>query len=522
MRRGVADGVLKSMDTETRIAPISNPAADPAHSVSLPLQALSWQQTATIPLCVDMDGTLIRSDTMMELVLTLLIKRPWMIFFLPFWLLKGRAVFKQRLSAMAAIPPQDFPYNAALVAHLQNASARGVPLFLVTASPLNVAQAVAGHLGLFKAVVASDVTKNLKGEGKRRTLVEMFGERGFDYAGNSAVDLHVWKSARAAVLVGPAVRYQARLRASGCDIAASFPARSSLLKNLVREIRVYQWSKNLLVFLPLLMAHKLNDVVSWWHAACGFAAFSMLASAVYVVNDLVDMHADRRHPEKRNRPFASGDLSILSGAVLELVLLAACAGFLWLSGSVQLGLILAGYAVLSTAYSFWLKHELLLDVTVLSGLYTSRVLAGGAAAQVPISTWLLGFCIFLFLSLALVKRVSEIQRHVRAGTGEPQVRGYLLEDLQTITTIGVASGCTAALVIVLYMNGQEVRVLYRHPDFLWTISPVFLYWMNQLWVKARRGLVQEDPILYCVRDKTTYLVGAAILMILIAASGYGW
>jgi 4-hydroxybenzoate polyprenyltransferase len=512
------------MGTETRIEPVISPEADCVHAVSVPLQALSLQQppTATLPLCVDMDGTLIRSDTMMELVLTLLIRRPWMILVLPFLLLNGRAVFKQRLSEMVSISPQDFPYNQDLIAHLRDASARGVPLFLVTASSLNIANAVSKHLGLFQAVVASGVNKNLKGEEKRRTLVEMFGERGFDYAGNSSVDLHVWHSARAAIVVGPAVRYQWRLRASGCEIAASFPTRASLLANIMREIRAYQWSKNLLVFLPLLMAHKLNDLTSWWRAVCGFAAFSMLASAVYVVNDLVDMHADRRHPEKRNRPIASGDLSILSGVALELLLLAASAGFLWLCGSVQLGLILAGYAVLATAYSLWLKHELLLDVMVLSGLYTSRVLAGGAAAQVPISTWLLGFCIFLFLSLALIKRVSEIQRHVRAGTGEPQVRGYLLEDLQTITTIGVASGCTAALVIVLYMNGQEVRMLYRHPDFLWTISPVFLYWMNQLWVKARRGQVQEDPILYCVRDKTTYLVGTVILMILFAASGYGW
>lgn len=511
------------MGMETRTEPVVVPAGDPSHEVSVPLQTLSLQQQrATTPLCVDMDGTLIRSDTMMELVLTLIVKRPWMILFMPLWLLHGRAVFKQRLSEMSSIPPQDYPYNDALIAHISHASASGVPLFLVTASSLNVARAVSGHIGLFQAVVSSGVTKNLKGEEKRRTLVEMFGERGFDYVGNSSADLHVWQSARAAVLVGPAVRYEARLRASGCEIAASFPARSSLLANIGREIRSHQWSKNLLVFLPLLMAHKLNDVAAWWRAACGFAAFSMLASAVYVVNDLVDMHADRRHPEKRTRPFASGDLSIPSGVALELLLLAASAGFLWLCGSMQLGLILAGYAALATAYSLWLKHELLLDVTVLSGLYTSRVLAGGAAAQVPISTWLLGFCIFLFLSLALVKRVSEIQRHVRAGTGEPQVRGYLLDDLQTITTIGVASGCTAALVIVLYMNGQEVRMLYRHPDFLWTISPVFLYWMNQLWVKARRGEVQEDPILYCVRDTTTYLVGAAILMILFAASGYGW
>ncbi len=278
--------------------------------------------------------------------------------------------------------------------------------------------------------------------------------------------------------------------------------RRSTIQSIFAEIRVHQWSKNLLVFLPVLMAHKAKDAEALWQAACAFLAFSMTASAIYLINDFCDLEADRRHPSKRRRPLASGDLSVALGAVLELVLLCAAASFVWLSGSARLGWILAGYAVLAIAYSLWLKHELLLDVMILSSLYTSRLLAGGAASGVPLSTWLLGFSIFLFLSMALIKRASEIQRHRRVASGEARIRGYVQDDLETITTIGVASGCTAALVIVLYMSGAEVRTLYPRPDFLWTISPVFLYWINQLWDQgsARAGSGGSDSLLPSRQD----------------------
>jgi len=290
--------------------------------------------------------------------------------------------------------------------------------------------------------------------------------------------------------------------------------------SILREMRPHQWIKNILVFLPILMAHQLGDLRRWREACCAFGAFCLASSSVYVINDLLDLKADRHHPVKCRRPFASGELPAWWGAVLECVLLAGAAGLTWLSGSGGLAAVLAAYLVLANAYSVWLKHEMLLDVVVLAGLYTSRIVAGGAAEDIRISTWLLGFSTFLFFSMALVKRVSELDRHTRVNSGIPRVRGYLLEDVETLTMVGIAAGCLAALVIVLYMTGSEVVELYPRSNLLWTISPVFLYWMSRLWVKARRGEVQEDPLLFCARDKITYLVGLLVGIILLLASGY--
>jgi 4-hydroxybenzoate polyprenyltransferase len=508
----------REQDTQVRL---ETPKVEP--KVEAP-QALAAANT--IPLCVDLDGTLVHSDTLAEQVVAVIAKQPWLIFVLPFWLLSGRAAFKARIAILAPVNPQTLPYNEALLRYLGSAAAIGTPLLLVTAASRETAEAVARQLGIFERVISSSESQNLKSNTKRQALVDLFGERGFDYAGDSRADLEVWRSARRGVLAGAAVGLEDKVRSLGCEPIALFPRRNSMLEGMSRAIRVHQWSKNLLVFLPLLLAHKAN-LTELWRAANAFFAFSMVASAIYVLNDLFDIEADRRHPVKRNRPFASGDLPVVGAAALELVLLGAAARFVWLSGSTRLAWILSVYAALSIAYSLRLKHELLLDVMVLASLYTSRLLAGGAASSVPLSMWLLGFSIFLFLSMALIKRVSEIQRHAREGSGEARIRGYLIEDLDTITTIGVASGSTAALVIVLYMSGLEVRTLYQRPEFLWTISPVFLYWINQLWIKARRGQVQEDPILYCLKDKTTYLVGAVITLILLIASGsiasgYAW
>jgi 4-hydroxybenzoate polyprenyltransferase len=475
---------------------------------------------STLPLCVDLDGTLVATDTLIESLLFLAIRRPWLVFRLPFWLLQSRAGFKHRIADAISLPPEDLPYNQDVVGYIRAAVERHIPVILVTASCEPVAQGIASHLGYFQKVIASSATQNLKGDEKRRVLVARYGEKGFDYAGDSPADLHVWRSARSGILVGRAVRYRKRLEKAGCRVAAVFPHRHTLVRNLWRALRPHQWSKNVLVFLPLLMAHKLTDLERWQGTLYAFAAFCMAASSVYIVNDLCDILADRRHPLKRYRPFAAGDVSILLGLLLEVVLLTAAVSFAWLCGSLPFAAILATYLILSTAYSLYLKRVTLLDVMVLSGLYTSRVLAGGAASRVPLSTWLVGFSIFLFLSMALIKRVSELQRHLRAGATEGHVRGYRLTDVDTITTIGITSGCMAALVIVLYMNGMEVQTLYQHPQLLWTISPVFLYWINHLWIQARRGAVHEDPILYCTSDKVTYVVGLTVLLILLVASGY--
>jgi 4-hydroxybenzoate polyprenyltransferase len=300
------------------------------------------------------------------------------------------------------------------------------------------------------------------------------------------------------------------------------PAESSLAADVLRALRPYQWAKNLLMFVPILMAHQARDATRLTHVVIGFAAFCLCASAAYVLNDLWDREHDRHHPIKRNRPFASGRLSATSGFIIALVLLTA--GFAAsLLPAIPRGFaaMLAAYVLLTTLYSFWLKRRLLVDVFVLAGLYTLRVLAGGQAADVPVSKWLLAFCIFFFLSLAFAKRFSELLR-VRDESGE-QIpgRAYRVEDLDVMNAVGPASGYLAVLVLALYVNQSEEAVkLYKSPGLLWLLCPVMLYWITRVWFLARRKTLTEDPMLFAMKDRVSLMtVGVIALLLIFAAVG---
>ena len=280
-------------------------------------------------------------------------------------------------------------------------------------------------------------------------------------------------------------------------------------RDLIRALRLHQWSKNVLVALPLLAAHRALEPELLARAALAFLAFGLVASGLYVLNDLVDLEADRRHARKRSRPFASGALPASTGMALVPVLLGAgVAVALLLPRGFQA--VLAGYLAATAAYSFALKRAVILDVLLLAGLYTSRIFAGAFATGVPVSEWLASFSMFLFLSLALLKRGSEIVETAQALHG----RGYLASDREPIFGMGVASGYLAVLVLALYVSSSEVRVLYSRPAWLWALCPLVLYWVSRLWLRAHRGEVQDDPLLFAIRDPASWLVaalGAAIL-----------
>lgn len=470
--------------------------------------------STSVPLCVDLDGTLIFSDLLFESLAGVLGQKPWLLALVPFWLLSGRAALKRRLAEAVDLDPAALPYNHALIEWLREEKRAGRTLVLATAADQRLAVRVAEYLGIFDEVIASDGVHNLKAGVKLERLEKLVGVP-FDYVGNARTDLPVWRKCRKAILSNAPAALIERTRAEA-TVDRVFPAeRSSAAAAAVRCLRPQQWLKNLLVFVPLIASHRLLDMASLVETAEAFAAFCLCASAVYVVNDLVDLPADRLHPDKRRRPFASGTLSLAAGLVLAPLALLLSLAIATLLPPLSAA-VLAGYFLLSTAYSLSLKRRALVDVFTLASLYTFRLLMGHVAAAVPFSPWLLSFSFFVFLSLAYSKRAAELYRLRRQGGGLAAGREYRDSDLELVTLFGVASGFAASLVLTQYLSSEKVQELYQRPMVLWLLFPLLLYWVTRIWVLVYRGQMSEDPIDFALRDRATYwlaAVGAAILIL---------
>lgn len=468
------------------------------------------------PLCVDLDGTLIKTDLLWESLLALLKQNPLLTVLLPLWLFKGKAYLKHEIARRVTLDASTLPYDQELVEFLSNERREGRELILATASHMSYAQAVATHLGLFdERVFGSDRSVNLKGARKVALLVERYGARRFAYAGNSTADFPVWAEACEAIVVNASAGVVSRARTL-TTVSRVFSTPVTWVKQVAKALRVHQWAKNVLVFVPVIASHQLTNGRLLLQAGLAFLSFSLCASSVYIVNDCLDLESDRRHPRKRNRPFASGSLSIPFG----LALAAAC-----LLGGILLAfalprlflLVLAAYLVLTTAYSFYLKQFVLLDVIILAQLYTVRVYGGGAATAVPPSHWLLTFSLFLFLSLALVKRFTELRLMSQAEEKGLIGRGYWVTDVEHVSSIGTASGLLAVLVLALYISSKEVLLLYTHADVLWLVCPVMLYWISRVWMLAYRNRMDDDPVVFAVKDPKSYAMAAIIGAILFFA-----
>ncbi|MHB8321194.1 MAG: UbiA family prenyltransferase [Acidithiobacillus sp.] len=462
-----------------------------------------------IPLCVDLDGTLIRSDILLESLLVLIKKQPWIVFIIPFWLFRGRVFFKNEIAKRVDLNVQTLPYQAELVDFLKKEHATGRLIILATASHRKFADDVANHLGIFTKVHATDDDINLSGRAKKDLLVKHYGAKGFDYAGNSRADTHVWSMSRQAIVVNPGSGVL-RDAAAQCEVSHTFEDRHPTVTTYAKELRVHQWLKNILVFIPMLGAHEIFSFSLWVDGILAFISFSLCASSVYLLNDLLDLPADRLHPRKRNRPFASGEMSIVQGMLLIPLLLASAFAIavLWLPSAFLI--VLLGYYLLTLSYSFWLKAIVLLDALLLAGLYTVRIIGGMAATQIGPSFWLLTFSIFLFFSLALIKRYSELLALKQRGQLTTHGRGYHVEDLVMLMGFGVACGFMAVLVSALYINSDKVKVLYHHPAFLWLVSPILLYWISRIWLIAHRGGMHDDPVVFAAKDKGSWAVAAVI------------
>ncbi len=464
-----------------------------------------------IPLCVDLDGTLLRTDTLWESCLALM-RRGFAWLLLPFWLLGGKAHLKRRVAELSSLDPTTLPYNEELVRELRRQFEAGRTIVLCTGADEKVAGGIAAHLGIFAEVMASDGSVNLTAARKRRALEARFGSGGFDYIGNSWADVPVWRAARNAQVANPPRGLVASLERGGVKVDQVYvqERRGSRLRVWLRAIRVHQWAKNLLVFVPLALSHR-PEVIG---AALAFLAFSFAASGTYLINDLLDLQADRRHAHKRKRPFASGDLSIRWALFAFPVLWAMAAGIALLLPP-EFGVVLALYVAGTLAYSLTLKRRAVVDVIVLAGLYTIRIAAGGAATGIVISPWTMALSVFMFLSLAMVKRVSELRESRESETAAVPGRDYTKADIQQLSSLGGSAGYMTVLVTALYIHSEDVQKLYSHPQWLWLMLPILLYWVGRIWLYASRGWINQDPVLFALKDRTTYL--AALLAMAIAA-----
>jgi 4-hydroxybenzoate polyprenyltransferase/phosphoserine phosphatase len=463
------------------------------------------------PLCVDLDGTLVKSDTLVDSLMVLARRHPAAFLRTPLWAVKGKAYLKSQVASRVALDVDHLPYNRPLLDYLKEQHAAGRKLYLATGADAALARRIAAHLGIFDEVMASDGTVNLTGKNKLQHLEQRFPVDGFDYVGNAAPDLPLLQGAREAMIANPHLGLTRTLRSRKVNVSRTFLDRASLPKALTKALRVHQWAKNLLVFLPLLLAHsiRLGPVLM---AIAAFFSFSFTASATYILNDLLDLEHDRVHLRKRKRAFAAGDLPVSAGLAISFLFLAlALITAAYLPQAFLLYLLL--YLVTTLAYSFSLKRIVLVDVVVLSSLYTIRMLAGAAATNTDVSPWLAAFSIFLFLSLAMVKRFAELENLHSRGANPTNARGYLLSDIEQLRSFGTSSAYASIVIFALYINGHDVAALYHHPYRMWLVTPLLILWLSRVWLLASRGLLDEDPVVFALTDRMSLLLGLGVALI---------
>ncbi len=481
-------------------------------------QVLSQPDPKTIgikPLCVDLDGTLVKSDTLVDSLLVLARTHPRLLLQLPGALMKGKAGFKAFVTSHVELDVAHLPFNRQLLHFLQQERARGREIYLTTGADIRLAERIAHHLGIFTGVLGSDGATNLTGHKKLATLQDQFGHDGFAYIGNSTADLPLLAAASEKMIANPSGALRSRIRNQRPAPSHVFEERSNPVRALLKALRPHQWAKNLLILLPPLLAHDRSLPIIL-KALLAFFCFCCAASATYMINDLLDIDADRRNTRKRLRPFASGDLApangLIASAVLLIVAFAAARAL-----PVHLIYWLLFYVACTLAYSLYLKSVPLLDVLVLSGLYTLRLLAGGAATHTPISHWLAGFAIFLFLSLAIVKRFAELESIRLSGKQLKNGRGYLMTDIEQMRSFGTASAFAAVVVFANYISGIDVARLYHHSHYLWLIVPCMILWLCRVWLLASRGELNEDPVAFALTDPPSLVIGAVVGVIVLAA-----
>ncbi|MGY5803389.1 UbiA family prenyltransferase [Rhizobium sp. LEGMi12c] len=482
--------------------PVVAPAAD-AESAS-----------ARIPLVIDLDGTLVRSDLFLESIFDSITRKGWMAF--PGALgVSSKATLKAHFAGLSKIDYASLPFNERVFALIVAAKEQGRKVYIATAANSAHAEEISKHFPiLFDGIFASDDQSNLRGIRKAQALLTAFGEKGFDYVGNGEDDFHVWPYARQAISVGLSKRQLARLNASSDDHLC-LSSRNWEYSSIIRAMRPHQYAKNGLIFVPLLTSHEFTPS-AFLCALLAFLAFCLCASGVYLLNDLLDLQADRGHPTKCFRPFAAGRLPLALGVLLA-PLLTVCAFAVASLVSLQFVVLIAVYLAGTALYSFSLKRKMIVDVVMLAILYTVRIFAGAAAINVTVSEWLFAFSLMIFAALALIKRHVELAARLDRGLADPSNRDYKLSDLPIIAALAAAAGMNSITVLALYVSSPEVARLYSQPHLLWGLCPLFLYWTSRTLMLAHRRLLEDDPITFALRDRKSWAVGLISLVLIFAA-----
>jgi len=470
------------------------------------------------PLVVDLDGTLVATDTLHELLLEMIGHRPSGVPRVLGALSRGRARFKAVLAELVELDPAALPYRDEVLTLIREAKDEGRPIVLASASHASTTEAVAQHLGLFDAVIASTGNDNRKGAHKLEAIRDLLTQRNwgghFDYVGDHEADLPIWAEAHTAYLVDAGETIKQHVKPQQDTVELVQP-RQNTPGEFIRACRPHQWSKNLLLAVPFLAAQEAGELAHWFEFLIAFLAFGLCASAVYLVNDLLDLRADRLHPTKRSRPFASGGLKVSVGVLTAplLVLTAIVSSSILLPSGFVWALVV--YSATAWLYSIVIKNTLILDVVWLAGLYSLRVIAGGLATSTPVSEWLLALVLFLFVSIALAKRYAELRLLESEGRDDAEGRRYHIDDQPMLSVMGLSSGMLSVLVLALYINHDKITRLYEHPEVLWIVCPLLLYWIGRLWMHAHRRTMRDDPLLFALTDRVSYIV---VLLIVLAAT----
>ena len=462
-------------------------------------------------LIVDLDDTLLKTDMLFETFWHAISNKWTNIFRMATAKLGGKAQLKRWLYDHSNVEVETLPYNKDVLQFIKDWRANGGRTALVSASDEKIVKQIAEHLDVFDEAHGSNGEANLKGSAKASFLKERFGEDGFAYVGDSRADLVVWQHASEIITVNASTPLKRKVEKIGAATHIGTTKIDALA--YFKALRPHQWLKNALIFIPILASQSFStsSVLSTIGA---FVAFSLVASSVYVTNDLLDLKADRSHPRKRTRPFASGRIPLSHGTLLSIGLL--CAGvFVSLQlGAAFLG-IMALYLAITVAYSLDLKRRVIIDICVLAGLYTLRIIAGGVATQITLSVWLLAFSIFFFFALAGIKRQAELidlrNRNELAANG----RGYHVDDLNIMSQISISSGFLSVLVMALYVNSPAIQILYKSPIALWGICPILLYWISKMVLVTQRGQMHDDPLVFAVTDRASqFCFGLIVLFVL--------
>jgi 4-hydroxybenzoate polyprenyltransferase/phosphoserine phosphatase len=466
-----------------------------------------------IPIVVDLDGTLLRSDVLLESLLAVARAQPMVLAKVPFWLVRGSAVLKRQLVTLAPIDVSTLPFDIGLLEYLREQKSAGRRIVLASGSDVQIADAVARHCGVFDAVFGSDGHVNLTAVRKRNRLVAEFGLKGFDYIGDNAQDLPIWAVARFAMLAGPSARLIAQAQ-SVASVQRVFVRNSPALGTYSSAMRVQHWLKNLLVLVPILVGHHLYEPIFLRNAMLGALCFCFAASGTYLLNDLLDLRTDRQHPRKKLRMLASGELPIAHAlCMLPCLWLAALLLAMWLP--IGFSYALWVYILLMVAYSMRLKDFAIIDALVLAMGYSLRILAGGQAVRIAVSPWLLVCSSAMFFGLALLKRYAELAA-LRCGTGtQTRVRAYRLTDAAVVAGLGGAAGCIAVALLALYPV-IEPSDHARWP--IWLVCGCVLFWIGHMWLMADRGQIHDDPVAFSLRDPVSRIFGLVTLVVLLVTT----